>query len=332
MEESLKNLRFQKVITVVGVLLFVVKVFAWYLTGSVAILTDALESTINITSAFVGLYSLSLSARPRDESHPYGHGKVEFVSAGIEGTLVTGAGLLILYEAFRQLTGPPRELMALDFGIVLVLVTAVINFAMGSVAVRQGRLSKSLALVASGRHLQSDTYSTIGIVAGLLLLKVTGMVWLDSAVALLFGGLIVVSGGGIVRSALRGIMDEADSGLLQEIIALLERHRSANWIDLHHLRVIKFGARLHLDCHLTVPWYFDIRQANAEIEQLQQLVNGHFGTTVDVQVRADACQEFSCMLCRRDACCVRVAPFRESLPWMAGNVLGEGNHRMAGRS
>ena len=192
MDTRQQNLTFQKVVTITAVILFFVKISAWYLTGSVAVLTDALESIINILSGFVGLYSLYLSARPRDYNHPYGHGKVEFVSAAIEGVLVISAGLIIIYEATLNLN-QPHLIKRLDFGIFLVAASAVINFIVGFIAVQKGRKNNSLPLIASGRHLQSDTYSTIGIILGLVLIAATGYFWLDSVVALVFAAIIILS-------------------------------------------------------------------------------------------------------------------------------------------
>ena len=196
-----ENYQFQKIVAVVGVLLFVIKIVAWSLTHSVAILTDALESVINVISGFVGLYSLYLSALPRDRNHPYGHGKVEFISATVEGGMIILAGVVIIFEAIRNLLNP-QPVGKLDYGIILVAITAIVNYVLGWYAIKKGKTNKSLALVASGRHLQSDTYSTIGIIIGLILLYFTGYGWLDSGVALLFAGIIIVTGYRIVRGAL----------------------------------------------------------------------------------------------------------------------------------
>ena len=218
MTKAEQNYDFQKIVAVTGVLLFVIKLAAWSITHSVAILTDALESIVNVTSAFIGLYSLAISAKPKDSHHPYGHGKVEFISAAIEGTLIAGAGLLIIYEAIKNLFGTPEPIGQLDYGILLITVTAVINYFVGAIAVKKGRQNNSLALVASGKHLQSDTYSTIGIILGLMLLFFTRLVWLDSVVALLFALLIVFTGYKIIRDSLKGIMDEADEELLKKMV------------------------------------------------------------------------------------------------------------------
>lgn len=132
------NLRVQKWVTLIAVFLFIGKVIAWYLTGSVAILTDALESIVNIIAGLIGIYSLYVSAKPRDEDHPYGHGKVEFISAAIEGTLIAVAGLIIIYECINNLVHP-HPLKKIDYGIFLVAVTGLINYITGAICIRTGK-------------------------------------------------------------------------------------------------------------------------------------------------------------------------------------------------
>jgi len=325
MSASRENYNFQKIVAAVGVTLFVVKFFAWYITDSVAILTDALESTINVTAGFIGLYSLYLSAQPRDANHPYGHGKVEFVSAAIEGTLISIAGLIIIYEAIQNLRNP-HAIGKLDQGIILVAITAAVNFLVGFFAVRKGKKNNSLALIASGKHLQSDTYSTIGVIIGLILILVTGLTWLDGAVALLFGGIIIVTGYRIIRGSIAGIMDEADEELLKRVVALLQSSRRDSWIDLHNLRIIKYGTTLHVDCHLTVPWYFDVRDAHAEVDKLDKLINENFGESIELFVHTDPCVESSCGICTLSDCPKRLHPLVRPLDWTTIDIADDQKH------
>jgi len=169
LKTSAQNLQIQKWVAGISILLLAVKFLAFYFTNSVAVLTDAMESIVNVVAGFIGLYSLYVSAKPKDKDHPYGHGKAEFLSAAIEGTLIGVAGTLILYKAIQHLIHPV-SLKKLDTGIVLIGITAIINFITGYYCARTGRKNNSLALEASGKHLQSDTYSTLGIIAGLMLL------------------------------------------------------------------------------------------------------------------------------------------------------------------
>ena len=169
--------------------LFTIKVIAWYLTKSVLVLTDALESTVNVAAGFIGLFSLYIAARPRDANHPYGHGKAEFLSAAVEGSLITIAGFVIIYEAVYSFIYP-RSLKQLDYGILLISVTAVINYITGYYCIKTGKKNNSLALIAGGRHLQTDTWSTLGIIAGLVLIRLTRLQWIDSALAIGLAGFI----------------------------------------------------------------------------------------------------------------------------------------------
>ena len=330
MEKARENLSVQRWIVSVAVLLFAVKVVAWYLTDSVAILTDALESTVNVISGFIGLYSLYLSAQPRDENHPYGHGKVEFLSAGVEGTLILLAGLIIIYEVVYNLNHP-HVLQSLNYGMILVGFSAVVNFVFGTIAVRRGRKNDSLALVASGKHLISDTYSTIGILVGLLLIELTDALWIDSAVAVIFAFIIIYTGVKIIRESVSGIMDEADSVLLNSLVAYLYENRRTNWIDLHNLRVIKYGSVLHLDCHLTVPWFLNVREAHEEVEALELLIKEKYGTSVELFVHTDGCLDFSCKICTKPDCTKRKHPFVAQVHWNVSNISTNRKHRLEKR-
>lgn len=327
MQKAQHNLNLQKAITAVSVLLLAVKLTAWYITGSVAILTDALESIVNVVAGLIGVYSLYVSAKPMDSDHPYGHGKAEFISAAIEGVLITTAGLLIIYEAINNLIGS-HEIKKLDYGIILVAITAVINYITGAICVKTGKKNNSLALISSGKHLQSDTWSTAGIVIGLVLLLITRLAWIDSVVAILFSFLLIFTGYKIIRSSVAGIMDETDTELLKEMVAKLNANRRENWIDLHNLRIIKYGSRLHLDCHLTVPWYLNVHEAHREIDALSNLVKNEYGEFVELFVHSDGCLDFSCRICTKTDCNVRKHAFEKKVEWTMENISSNNKHRL----
>ena len=325
MNSARQNLHVQKLVALVSIVLFLFKIVAWYLTGSVAILTDALESIVNVVAGLIGLYSLHISAKPKDIDHPYGHGKAEFISAAIEGTLIAVAGVFIIYEAINNLL-QEHTVKKLDWGIILIAITALINYIAGTLCERTGKKNNSLALIASGKHLKSDTYTTLGIVAGLILLYFTRLSWMDSALALLFAFIIIYTGYKIIRSSIAGIMDEADQQLLQRLIVSLNENRNANWIDLHNLRIIKYGATIHLDCHLTVPWYFNVHEAHKEIDALGELVRKNFGHSVELFVHSDGCLDFSCAICSKTDCTVRQFPYSERVEWTMENILNDRKH------
>ena len=322
-----ENLKLQKRITLVAVVLFIIKISAWYITQSLAILTDALESIVNIVAGLIGIYSLYVSSKPRDEAHPYGHGKVEFISAAIEGTLITVSGFFIIYEAVKHFKHP-QEISKLDFGIILLGSTAVVNYVAGLMCIATGKKNNSLQLIAGGNHLKSDTYSTLGIFAGLLLLYFTKWLWIDSAIACLFALIIIYTGSKIVRTSIAGIMDEADRKLLDNLVTLLNKNRRENWIDIHNLRIIKYGSTLHCDCHLTVPWYLNVNEAHTEIEALADLVRNEFGEAVEFFIHSDGCKEFSCRICLKQNCMVRQHDFEKRIEWTIENISKDNRHKI----
>lgn len=305
--------------------LFIIKIIAWHITRSVSVLTDALESTVNVIAGFISLFSLYIAARPRDANHPYGHGKAEFLSAGVEGSLITVAGFIIIYASINSLIHP-QPLKQLDDGILLISITALINYITGYYCVKTGKKNNSLALTASGKHLQTDTWSTLAIIAGLILIWFTKLQWIDSVVAIGFAFFIIFTGYRIVRSSVAGIMDEADKALLQRMVALLNANRRVNWIDLHNLRIIKYGNVLHMDCHLTVPWYLTVKEAHVEIDILSLLIKKEFGESVELFVHADACLEFSCRICNKMDCAVRQHAFEKRIEWTIDNISSNTRH------
>ena len=317
--------KIQRNIALLAIILFAIKMIAWWWTKSVSVFTDALESTVNVATGLIGWYSLWLAAKPRDRNHPYGHGKAEFISSAIEGTLIAIAGILIIYEAIRHLQ-QPQNIQKLDSGILLIGITAIINYLAGTFAIKRGQSTRSVALEASGKHLRSDTYSTVGIIAGLLLLRVTGWLWLDAVIAIIFAIIILVTGYRVLRRSLAGIMDEADLLLLERLIAYINQHRRPQWIDMHNLRMIQYGSVLHLDGHLTLPWYYNVNEAHKEIEALDQLIRNKFGNAIELFVHVDGCMPFSCSICGLELCPVRQHPQERMLDWTMDNVLNNEKH------
>lgn len=318
-------IRIQRNIAFLSVILFLGKIWAWYLTNSVTILTDALESTVNVIAGFVGLYSIILANKPRDLDHPYGHGKAEFLSSAIEGALILIAGLMIIYEAIDQLLHP-ADLQQLDIGIAISVITGIINFAAGIYAVNIGKKNRSLILESAGSHLKSDAFSTFAIVVGLLLLYITGWHWLDSAVAMVFSLVIIVTGYKVLRRSIAGIMDEADQKLLKEVIDFLQQKRQPQWVDLHNMRVIQYGTVMHIDAHMTLPWYYQVKDAEREIHALEDLIKEKFGNKVELFIHIDACMPYQCKLCALLDCNVRQQEYRGQVQWNIDNVWQDSKH------
>ncbi|MBF9253585.1 cation transporter [Pontibacter sp. 172403-2] len=327
LKKQSEGVRLQVLVVVVGVLLLIAKFVAFFLTNSNAILTDALESIINVVAGAFSLYSLILSAQPRDENHPYGHGKIEFIASTLEGSMIMVAGGVIIIKSVLNLFAPV-PLHQLDLGILLVAISGAVNYGIGMLTERKGRANNSLVLIAGGKHLKSDAYSTVGILLGLLLIYLTGLVWLDSAVAILFGAIIGFTGYKILRSSVAGIMDEADYELLKHIVQVLNENRRVNWIDIHNLRVIKYGSTLHIDCHLTVPWYLNVLEAHDEVEAVGKLIRSKIDPDIELFIHTDPCIAPSCAICSNKACDVRLHPFKERVNWDLEKVIADRKHSL----
>lgn len=322
-----KIIHFQKWILIGGVLLLVIKFGAYWITNSNAVLSDALESIVNVSAAAFALFSLAYSARPKDLNHPYGHGKIEFLSSGIEGFLVVIAGLSISIKGGYNIFFP-QEISNIDLGVYITGFAGLANYLMGMAMIRRGKKENSLLLEAGGKHLQTDAYSTIALIVGLMAIYLFNWLWLDSVIALMFGLYIIYEGYRIVRKSLAGIMDEADFDLLEEVVELLEAKRKPSWIDVHNLRVIKYGTKLHVDTHMTIPWYIDVRAAHDVMTEIEEVIREHFGERIELFVHMDPCTASSCSLCSVANCEKREKKFVRKIEWDLDLLLKNQKHRL----
>jgi cation diffusion facilitator family transporter len=297
----------------VGALLFGGKLVAWRLTGSTAVLSDALESSINVVAAGGLVYSLVVASRPADETHPYGHGKVEFFSAGVEGACIAVAAIAIVWASVRALLRGP-EVENIDIGLLLLVGTSVLNALLGWHLVRVGKEQHSLALVADGRHVLTDVTTSAGVVVGLGAVWFTGLDVLDPLVAMAVAVNILFTGWKLVREAVGGLMDEADLPRLDEMVSALEVEREPEWIDVHSLRGWRSGRVQHVDLHLTVPRYLDIERAHAFDEAVGRIVSRATGLPTEAIVHFDPCRPRHCRGCRVEPCPVRAFGFEACEP------------------
>lgn len=311
-----------------SVILFAAKIAAYYYTNSLAILSDALESIVNVLAGFIGLYSLYVAAKPRDVDHPYGHGKAEFISAAAEGGLIIASGLLIIYEAVINFI-QNKPLQQLDTGMWLVAATAILNWVAGFICERIGKKNNSLALQSSGKHLKIDTYSTLAIIAALVIILLTNFLLLDKIVACVLAIFIIYNGYSILRKSLAGIMDEADMDLLKKLVSTLNEKRRSNWIDIHNLRIQKYGNVLHIDCHLTVPWYLNVLEAHDEVDALQQLLKSEFGNAIEFFVHTDGTYPVSCHVSFNEDGTTISTPITEKKYWTLENILKNERYGLA---
>ncbi|MFD2787669.1 cation diffusion facilitator family transporter [Hymenobacter rubripertinctus] len=312
---------------VVSVGLIGIKFYAWAVTRSQVVLTDALESIINVVASGFALYSIYLASLPKDENHPYGHGKIEYLSVGFEGGLILIAGGYVFYAALQSLLHP-HAVARPDWGIALLAATALVNLVVGFLLVRAGREHHSPALVGDGQHLYLDAVSTFVSCVALGLVILTGNVLYDSLAALLLGVFIVVNGYRMVRRSVSGLMDEADVTTVQQVVAELQEHRQPSWIDVHNLRVQRYGASLHIDCHVTMPYYLSLEQTHEQVHGIEEVVTQEFGVPVEMFVHADPCTFSACSHCHVAACPVRQHPFTREITWTLANVAKNERHAL----
>jgi len=301
--------------------LLVVKFLAYQLTGSAAVLSDALESIVNVIASSFALFSVTLSARPPDASHPYGHGRVEFFSAGFEGALIMAAAVAIFCAALPRVFAP-QPLTQLSLGMGLVCGAGVANALLGVYLQHVGHRTHSLALVADGRHLLSDAYTSAGVLVGILGVWLTGWDVLDALTALVVALHILVMGGRLVRESIARLMDEAEPALLQRIVQTMQAARQSSWIDLHNLRAWRSGPRYHVDFHLTLPRYWDLEHGHNVAQSIELLIQETQPTYGDVIIHLDPCLPSDCPFCALSSCPLRAAAHQESPSWTVPSAIG----------
>ena len=284
--------------------LLAAKFQAYRLTGSTAILSDALESIVNVVAAVFAIGALLFAGRPADRNHPYGHGKMEFLSAAFEGGLIAFAAVLIVYEVVQGLLYGVT-LRALDTGLAVVLGAGLVNLALGAYLVRTGRRYDSLTLVADGRHVMADFYTSAGIVVGLLLVRVTGLGWLDPLVAAVVALNLLWTGLRLVRQAAAGLLDEEDPALLGRLLDVLQPHLGQGVIRIHHLRAIRAGRVHHVDAHLVVPEFWSVERSHELAEHLGERVMKDLGVEGEMTLHTDPCHRVYCRMCDLEECPVR---------------------------
>ncbi len=309
----------------VGIILMLAKFAAYFITSSNSILTDAAESIVNVLASAFAFYSIYIAAQPRDTNHPYGHGKVEFFSVFIEGSLIMIAGVLIIFKSAYNLIYPHQISDLLD-GTIIIGAAGLINFVLGYYLIDQSKKFNSITLYADGKHLQTDAYTSAGLVLGLMLIYFTGLNYLDSILSIGIGIFIIYSGYKLVRRSVSGLMDESDLDTASEVISVLNSYRKDSWIDMHNLRTQRYGPDIHIDCHLTLPYYFDLNKVHEEVSQVDAMVNSKVNSSIEFFIHADPCVPNCCHYCRMEACPVRSEPKTRDILWTTGNVTPNQKH------
>ena len=246
----------------------VLKSLAWWLTGSVGLLSDALESVVNLAGAMMALAMISLAEQPADEKHAYGHNKAEYFSGGFEGLLIVIAAVGIAVAAIDRLLHP-QPLASLDTGLVISALASLINLVVARILLAAARRHRSLPLEADARHLMTDVWTSVAVIVGILGIGLTGWLWLDPLLALIFAGNIIYTGWTLLQRAVHGLMDMAlPPAEHAAVIAILERYRAAG-ADYHALRTRESGTRRFVEVHLLVPGEWSLRNAHDLAEALE---------------------------------------------------------------
>jgi cation diffusion facilitator family transporter len=299
---------------VVGIGLLLAKFLAYLLTGSAAVFSDALESIVNVVAALFAIGGLLFAGRPADRNHPYGHGKIEFFAGAFEGGLITFAAVMILYEAIDSFWRGP-ELRQLDFGLAIVAGAGIANLLLGLFLVRTGRRHQSLTLIADGQHVISDFWTSAGVVVGLLLVRVTGVQWIDPLAAALVGLHLGSTGLRLVRYAAGGLLDEEDQELLDKLLVAMNDKMAPGIIRVHNLRAIRAGRYTHVDAHLVVPEFWTVRQAHDATDAFEREVIATGAILGEIVFHNDPCRRLFCAQCDIADCPIRTTAF-EGRPQM----------------
>lgn len=309
----------------VSVLLMGLKFGAYFITRSNAILTDAAESIVNVLASGFALYSIYLASKPKDHNHPYGHGKVEFFSALVEGLLVALAGLAIVGKSVYNIFYP-QQLTAILDGVLIIGFTGLANGFLGFYLIKKGKALRSIALTADGKHLVTDAISTFGLMLGLVIIYFTDLVLLDSLISIALGLFIIYNGYRLLRKSVAGLMDEVDLEVVSNVVKALNANRRDAWIDVHNLRAQLYGAEAHIDCHVTLPYYFDLNQVHYEISEIDRLVGEKLSDQTEFFIHADPCIPQCCAYCNVKNCPVRSQPKTRDIPWTLDNITKNQKH------
>lgn len=260
----------------VSVLMLVGKMTAYVLTHSAAIFADAAESVVHLAATGLAAYSLWYAAKPADADHPYGHGRIAYFSAGFEGALVFAAACAVIYSGIASLARGV-ELHNIGLGMAIAGGLALINLALGTVLIRVGRKHNALILVANGKHVLTDVWTTAAALIGLALVWMTDVTWLDPAAAIAIGGVIMLSGASLLRRSFSGLMDAVEPEVSRRLIAGIQQHVDSGALaGFHQLRCRRLNDQLWIDVHLQTPGEMTTHEAHRRATRLEQSVRELF--------------------------------------------------------
>jgi cation diffusion facilitator family transporter len=306
---------------IVGFGMFFFKIGAYLITGSAAIFSDAVESIVHVMATSMALYSIILSSRPADDSHPYGHGNVEYFSAGIEGFLIVVAAVIIIYESVVSIIVGP-ELKQLGVGAVIITIASVVNLVLGNYLIRTGKKTNSLTLVADGKHVLTDSITSFGVIIAVILVIVTGISLLDPIIAVVVALNILFTGYKLIRESIGGLMNEVKPETLNKLADKLISIKKDYWIDIHELRFWHSGDKVFIDFHLILPYYFNIKQTHEEENTIESELQKDF-SQADLKLHLDYCIPQLCEFCDYQKCEMRKSEKNKIFDWNVNKLIGQ---------
>lgn len=305
-----KNIKVAFFTVVVSIIVLILKTQAYYSTYSLAVMSDALETVVNVITAIVALFAVKLALEPADENHPYGHGKLEYFSASFEGGLIFFAALAIIFESVKSFFQVNEKLNVFN-GNIYLLVATLINLGTGLYLTKFGKSQNSEALKASGKHILSDVITTVGIFIGLVLVKVTGLVWIDSLVGLIAGFVLMFEAYKILQNTSGALMDATDLVAVDMLANILNKHKTTAIIDIHHLKIIRSGHFHHIDAHVVVPEYLDVARVHQITHEFEEKVVHDYKYDGEIAFHIDPCKKSFCKQCEISDCKLRTQNFEK---------------------
>jgi len=310
----------------VGIGMFFAKMTAYFITGSVAIFSDAAESVVHVAATGMALFSIILSSKPADKTHLYGHGNVEYFSAGVEGFLIILAAGFIIYQATLDIIAGPT-LNSLSIGVIFISAAGAVNLGLGYYLIRTGKKTRSLTLVADGKHVLTDAITSIGVIVGIILVIIADFVLLDPILAIVVALNILFTGYKLIRESIGGLMLETNPEILKKISEKLISIKKDYWIDIHELRYWQSGEQTFIDFHLILPYYFTIEQSHTEEKYIDEELDKDFPNS-QIKIHFDFCVPELCKFCGYQKCEVRKEDKKINFEWNVEKSAGKAVYKI----
>lgn len=325
------NTRVALITLAISLVVLFLKTKAYYVTFSVGVLSDALETVANVLTAIVALFAVKVAAEPADENHPYGHGKLEYFSAAFEGGLIFFAALAIVFQAGKSFFISNDQLNIFNGNIYLISAT-IINLATGAFLVAFGKNENSEALKASGLHLMSDVITTVGVLVGLVLVSWTGLRWIDSLVGVAVGCYLLFEAFKILKSNTDALMDATDLESVKLLSEVINANKNKVVIDVHNLRIIRSGNFHHIDAHLVVPEYLDVATVHEITDQFEKKIVTAYKYEGEIAFHVDPCNKNYCKQCEMSDCQIRIHKFEKTKEYTVDDLVKGPKHIIKGWS